>query len=157
MKTRVLIAIMTIVLGVFSSIQAQETVRFTYCNPTVTDGTNISGYIGGSHHDAILSQPVTIKFGLRVDGNGYPLPTTYVQLYISDYREGYFPYSHTQYGITAYKTITIPAGAYNYFSFSINTPTWTSGYLSAHFWIEEIVSGNAVIGTPSALNIIYRK
>jgi len=158
MKMKALITfMMAIVLGALTSIQAQEVVRFTYCNPVETEQTHISGYVGGNQHEAMLSTPVTIKFGLKVEGNTYPLPSTHVQLSIPDYREGYIPYTYTAYGQTEYKTVTIPAGQYNYFSFSFNTPAWNSGYVNATFWIEEIVSGNAVIGEPSKLSIIYQK
>lgn len=155
MKTKALITILILVLGSIFSIKAQEVVRFTRCNTVETEYTNISGYIGGNQHEAMLSTPITIKFGLKVDGNTLPVPATYVHLYGTS--DAYFPYTYTSYGQTVYKTVTIPAGQYNYFSFSFNTPTWPSGYINAKFWIEEIVSGNAVIGTPSTLNIIYQK
>jgi len=157
MKTKELvIIIIAIVLGALTSIQAQEVVRFSNNKTVETETTNINGYIGGNQHSAILYEPVTLKLGLRVDGNAYPLPFTNVHLYILS-GDGYFPYTPVQYGQTIYKTVTIQPGYYNYFMFSFNTPTWSSGYMNARFWIEEIISGNAVIGHPSSLSIIYQK
>ena len=156
MKTKALITILILVLGSIFTIQAQEVVRFS-SNTVETERTSIVGYLGGSSHTAMFSETITIKFGLRIDGTTLPIPLTYANLPVPDYREAYMPYTYTAYGQTVYKTVTIPAGQYNYFSFSFNTPTWPSGYVNARLWIEEIVSGNAVIGYPSMISIIHQK
>lgn len=156
MKTKTLITILILVLGSIFTIQAQEVVRFS-SNTVETERTSIVGYLGGSSHTAMFSETITIKFGLRIDGTTLPIPNTNVQLYIPNYREGFIPYTYTSYGQTVYKTVTIPAGQYNHFIFTFSTPSWASGYANARFWIEEIVSGNAVIGSPSMISIIHQK